>query len=552
MSRLVVVDDSDAAIEYSSAGWAAISGSIPGQVLLDNAILQTGHVLTANGSLSYAFNGTSIEAFGVSSQLHLPSNSHTQDPSWQCFVDNILIPNNNTALRGFPWTSYCSQDNLNDSPHVLTVNVTASQTRRFWLDYIRYTPLPSASLAGKTVWINSTDSALQFTPSTDWQRFGTAEVVSPNLGADTASFQFTFNGTGITWYGLSPNSTLAFGDIFSGARSISEGSALATLDGVSQTWPVPSLVNSSDPSDPSYNSMILNYTSLDPAKEHTLVVTYQSSITTPKPPLSLDFLLVQNAPSSPGGNSSTGATQPSTPSDNTASSKHNSLNVAAVVGGVLGGVLFLLLLFLLIRSQRIRQRKAKHRAKLNTATSNMVFHPDVDDTTFNDADTYAMQGSTLRNSDPVRGFSPPKREPVGGSKFVEEMPILEERPQAGGFSAFDRMGSPEPAHSETFAQASTSRSMPPSTRTSAMLIDLPEAPTSRTWSTASPAPSSPANPFRRLTMASTANSIPAPSVIASFENPSKETVISSGPQKSNTNPFRVNGGTLTPMSTGYL
>jgi hypothetical protein len=212
MSRLVVIDDSDTAINYSSSGWASINGSVPGEVLLDNAIFQTAHVLTSNGSLSYAFNGahilchiscltdihiqslgSSIEVFGVSSQLHLPA-SHSQDPAWQCSVDNIAIQINSTALRGFPWTSYCSHDGLNNSPHILTMNITASQTKPFWLDYIRFTPLPTDPLTDKTTLVNLTDSALHFTPPTDWENLGTARIVSPTLGADSASFQFTFNG----------------------------------------------------------------------------------------------------------------------------------------------------------------------------------------------------------------------------------------------------------------------------------------------------------------------------------------------------------------------
>jgi hypothetical protein len=311
------------------------------------------------------------------------------------------------------------------------------------------------------------------------------------------------------------------------------------LDGVAQNWSIPSL-QAPNSSDLSYNSLLLDYTSLDPTKEHTLTVTYQSPLDSPSPPLSLDFLLVENGPSSGVGNSSTGTALPPTGSAAPLDSngKSNSLNIAAVVGGVLGGVLALLLILLLVRHRRGRQRRARYKSKLNP-TNNMVFRPDVDDT-FTDADTYAMRESTLRNSDSVRAFSPPKRETF--SKPPEEMPILEERT----FSQ-KRVSSPVPERSEEFSnyrpQPSTSTSMPPSTRTSGMLIDFPETPR---WSTASPAPSSPSNPFRRLNLASP---VPPPSVIASFDNPSRETVVPPRSQsRSDTNPFR--GGMLTPTSTG--
>ena len=61
MSQWIVVDDSDSAIIYTAdpaTPWRAVNQSIPGIIDLDNAIFETGHVLSSNGSLSFSFTGT--------------------------------------------------------------------------------------------------------------------------------------------------------------------------------------------------------------------------------------------------------------------------------------------------------------------------------------------------------------------------------------------------------------------------------------------------------------------------------------------------------------
>ncbi len=83
--------------------------------------------------------------------------------SWECVVDSgqpTNVPVNGIVENGL---LLCEQDGLSDSPHVLTVNVQATNGSIFWLDYVKY--LPTASTTGwesAAIWFDATDPQLDF------------------------------------------------------------------------------------------------------------------------------------------------------------------------------------------------------------------------------------------------------------------------------------------------------------------------------------------------------------------------------------------------------
>ena len=146
--------------------------------------------------------GTDIEVFGVSSKLN-PDIDDIFELSWTCLIDNIAIPINRSALDGFPWTSYCSQAGMTNESHDLHVHVYAKEKSQFWLDYIRYVPLPGTVPENQTILVDSTDPAIQY--GTSWQTLGTAKVtenepvlqnpdMTPDMTPDTDNMTFTFSG----------------------------------------------------------------------------------------------------------------------------------------------------------------------------------------------------------------------------------------------------------------------------------------------------------------------------------------------------------------------
>ncbi|KJA14808.1 hypothetical protein HYPSUDRAFT_208375 [Hypholoma sublateritium FD-334 SS-4] len=378
MSQWILIDDSDSSITYNTVdlatSWSAVNKSIPGTVDLDNAIFQTGHVLSSDGSLSFSFTGIGIGVYGVSSKLDPSREDDISDLSWTCSIDDVSIPANRTALRGFPWTSYCSQTGMSNQLHVLRVNVSASESSQFWLDYIRYIPPPEPLPANQTILVESTDPAVQY--GEGWEPLGTARIMEPltqdataGLSSDAVSMNFTFNGTGITWYSLTLRAIMKTENSLSGAFPSTTGLALITMDGA--PWNVTIPINSS-PDDPSYDMPLFWYDGLDPATEHVLTATYMADARGVRmPSLTLDFLLVQAGPGYAAGNSSginsPGAsssapppsqpTSPLPPETQALGKGQRPAPAGAIMGAVLGPFLFVFAVLLAVCLWRKRKLK---------------------------------------------------------------------------------------------------------------------------------------------------------------------------------------------------
>ncbi|KAF8197580.1 hypothetical protein BJ912DRAFT_1055971 [Pholiota molesta] len=90
----------------------------------------------------------------------------------------------------------CEIDTLTDGPHTLTVATTVTNNQTFWLDYIKYLPSASVSLATAAIAIDSTDPGLQF--DAGWTSF------SPGFetGKTGSKLSFTFTGISLLYYGF--------------------------------------------------------------------------------------------------------------------------------------------------------------------------------------------------------------------------------------------------------------------------------------------------------------------------------------------------------------
>jgi len=158
-------------------------------------------------------------------------------------------------------------------------------------------------------------------------------------------------GTSLSWVGFVPSNF-----------SLISSSATYSIDDQTPINFLVPAVSSSGPRE--FSNQIFFRTGQLSAGQHKLVVTYQGNSGTA--PLSLDYFVLQNAPSSStyssnapthtGDNISSGV-----PSHSSTSSSTTTRPTGAIVGGVIGGlvlILLLLTLFLFIRRRNSRRAQA--------------------------------------------------------------------------------------------------------------------------------------------------------------------------------------------------
>ena len=207
-SRWVVVDDTDSAITYTGS-WFADQGSLDNIGNFGAPYLSTSHGINSTGSFSYIFTGMRLCLFiaggnvfdacvETGSRVLITGSSGPDTPtsvSWECVVDNGS-PSNISVSGAENNLRLCEQDGLSDAPHVLTVNVQATNGATFWLDYVKY--LPSASTPGlenAAISIDSTDPDLNFQ---GWTQFSPGFETSAT--GSKLSFNFIGNNFFTQWY----------------------------------------------------------------------------------------------------------------------------------------------------------------------------------------------------------------------------------------------------------------------------------------------------------------------------------------------------------------
>ncbi|KAF7324547.1 Peroxidase [Mycena kentingensis (nom. inval.)] len=350
MVRQRVVDDVDPAIQYSPQGWFAADPKTLDVGNFGPIFNSTSHATTTtNSSLAFAFNGTSIDVLG---SIIVKTTDNVTDPSWECFVDEIAIPQPDPAFQ-FPENNWelCKQDTITPGPHTLRI-VVKSAGQAFYLDYIRYTPLETDTFDSAVLVYPNTDASISF--SEGWGSFG-GENATDVMGAQVALN--LFHGTSVSMYGFVPkerprNATWATYTIDGGAP------VNFTLDGLA-------------PGDvPTEYNVLLFATPPLVNKVHNLVVTHGGDLL--HTPLVFTHFLVTNT-SSASSASVDSSPPPSSSSDSAAPEKEAP--VGAIAGGVIAGVFILsVLAVVLFFLRRRRQRAAAASASVsNTRTSPSPF-----------------------------------------------------------------------------------------------------------------------------------------------------------------------------------
>jgi hypothetical protein len=115
------------------------------------------------------------------------NSSGIQDPSWECFIDNVSIGwNLSSAPRTENSWVFC-QSVLQDGPHVLSTNVKVLHQQTFWFDRIHYVPSSNVPLDNATVMVDSTDPAVQY--SSGWTELNGIVNLTQTAGS-TVTYEF--------------------------------------------------------------------------------------------------------------------------------------------------------------------------------------------------------------------------------------------------------------------------------------------------------------------------------------------------------------------------
>ena len=199
----VLVDDTNPNIQYSGP-WFTAQNS---QLNIGNngpPFQNTLHGVNVNASFSYSFSGmfrwffcfialslvygrfsgSEITVLGASITTNA---SGTQDPTWECFIDNISIGWNLSAGARTENSWVFCQSNLQDGPHVLSTNVTILHQQTFWFDQIQYLSSSNVPLNNLTVRVDSSDPAVQY--SSGWSEL--LEIVNlTQTAGSTVTYEF--------------------------------------------------------------------------------------------------------------------------------------------------------------------------------------------------------------------------------------------------------------------------------------------------------------------------------------------------------------------------
>ena len=122
------------------------------------------------------FSGSAVIVYGTIANASVTNASGTQDPTWECFIDDKSIGWTLPPMVGAQnnWI-FCDGDpaQFHDGPHLLTVNANDSNQQTFWFD-------------------QSNDSAIQYSPGGwSFEILNSSEFTSSVFGGTTSSTQTT-------------------------------------------------------------------------------------------------------------------------------------------------------------------------------------------------------------------------------------------------------------------------------------------------------------------------------------------------------------------------
>ena len=139
-----------------------------------------------------SFSGSEVLVYGTTITTNA---SGSQDPTWECFIDNTSIGwspappmsvNNWILCGGGP-------GQFQDGPHLLTVKANVSNQQTFWFDQIQYAPSANVSLNQSLLRIDSSDVAIHY--DSGWQSL--ASLIQSGFTINAVYTQT--NGTSLTY-----------------------------------------------------------------------------------------------------------------------------------------------------------------------------------------------------------------------------------------------------------------------------------------------------------------------------------------------------------------
>ena len=130
-----------------------------------------------------SFSGSAVIVYGTSITTNA---SGTQDPTWECFIDNTSIGWSTAPSSSENNWIICANILLQDGPHVLTVNANVSNQQTFWFDQIQ-----CSSASDETfLRIDSSNPDIQY--SSGWQTLVQLLNTSyTQITGATLTYQFT-------------------------------------------------------------------------------------------------------------------------------------------------------------------------------------------------------------------------------------------------------------------------------------------------------------------------------------------------------------------------
>ncbi|KAF5393445.1 hypothetical protein D9757_000451 [Collybiopsis confluens] len=405
--RLIVVDDTDPAIQYSPqiAFHSDATGLLDGQGWGGPAFNRTltGLIgITTNGSISYNFNGTFVRALVAATGFNF---------GWECSVDGHTITG--FQVNTSQVTNYIACDSGatlagSANEHILNVDLLflpgAPTTSTLWLDAIQYEPVPSDPLDAVTLRVHNSDPSVIYSNSTGgWQSFPLADYT--NATAITGmSVTFSFNGTSASLYSVRSGYPNPLVGVTAGAFYSIDGKSPTNFD-----LPASTSVASTSPQFANIANWELFATPNLPPSQHSLQLSssYGSSTSSLHQSLGLSYFIIKTNPATnSGGNSSTSGSGRS----QAGSSLHDP--VGAIAGGVVGGVAAIIAVIIIIFFIRKRHKKSQYQhATFDLNTSNLPsgnYYPDQvpQEHTYTDTDTGLSSAGILVQNPPPTPFGP--------------------------------------------------------------------------------------------------------------------------------------------------
>ncbi|KIM22515.1 hypothetical protein M408DRAFT_332891 [Serendipita vermifera MAFF 305830] len=354
MSKILIVDDADAGINYSD-GWT-VGNSVADSSKEYNSTVHRSDA--AGQELSYIFFGTQITVYGT---LDTPGTNGPPSATFSidgatpvAFNSTGTVHPDNPAIVTSHLILYQSPG-LTKAQHTITIKTgtPANAAAHFYFDF--FTVATGADSASGSIIVDDRDPSISYVGT--WEDQGVTDEYlhttrqAPDLGGGSATFRF--NGTAATVFGTTgPTSSAATAVLVD-----------FSLDGVpSSSFAGPEVAN------PIKHHAMFHVEGLSSDREHTIEMVGRNSND-----WFLDYIVYQTKNSAiPGGGGGDGGNNGS---DGGANKTNAGVIAGAVVAAVVGIGAIAAIIFMLLRRRRAKQGNPGPRLQEQPATGQVETSP---------------------------------------------------------------------------------------------------------------------------------------------------------------------------------